>query len=324
MKRKYHISYNAIVLLLLVVTLSYSCSSYKYSNKTKGEDLTMTIVNDPNGFDLESLEPQADPGVRSRGIMIGDVISLAIDGVKFLIDMDKEKYIAQYTSGTSEIYFYNQISDKGTYDITGMQFDGFNLVRMVADKYGNTDTAFYISFKVDKENPYEIFNNSYFRLVVDDFNMNYSKAKIPGSRWYMPWTWMYKKRNQVNLDMEIEFTSSWTGINSSINRDVEIGKFYFNLRNIPLTDDKIVKEEYRQQIIGSSPFGYSFLVPRSHGYYLADGKELKPSFGQGKYNILINVTESGRDHFVTKIVQDNSDVILEQVKGGALEIISSF
>jgi len=316
--------YKSTALVLFALILSSSCTSYKYSNKTKGEDLTMTIVNDINGFDLRKLKAQADPGGSARGIMIGDVVSLAIDGIKFLIDKDKEKYVSQYTSGTTEIYFYNQISDKGTFDITGMQFDGFSLTRMITDKHGNADTAFYISFKVDKQNPYEIFNNSYFKLVVDDFKMNYSKAKIPGSRWYMPWTWMYKKRNQVNLDMDMEFTSSWTGLNSNINKDTEIGRFYFNLRNIPLTDDNIVKEEYRQQVIGSQVFGYSFLVPRSHGYYLAEDRELKPSFGQGKYNILVNVTESGRDHFVTKIVQDNSDVILEQVKGGALEIISNF
>ncbi len=321
MKGKSVISLKATILFLIVATLS-SCASYKNSNKTKGEDIQMNIVNG-DGFDLESLEPQAEPGgPRSRGIMIGDVVSLAIDGIKLLIDMDKEKYTAQYTSGTSEIYFYNQISDKGTFDITGMQFDGFNLVRTVEDKHGIIDTAFFISFKVDKENPYEIFNNSYFRLVVDDFRMDYSKAKVPGSKWYMPWTLMYYKRNQVNLDMEISFTSSWTGVNSSINRDVEIGKFIFNMRNIPLTDDRVVKEEFRQAVIGSTAFGYCFLVPRSHGFYWSEDKELKPGFGQGKYDILVNVTESGKNHFVTKIVQDNSDVILDQFKGAVMDNIS--
>ncbi len=316
-------SIKVISAILISSLLATSCASFKYSNKRKGEDLQMTIYNDPNGFDLRKLETQEIPDpARSRGIMIGDVVSLAIDGIKFLIDLDKKQYTAEYTSGKSEIYFYNQISDKGTFDISGMQFDGFSLVRMISDKEGNSDTALYISFKVDKENPYEIFNNSYFRLYVDDFKMNYSKAKIPGPRWYLPWTLMYKKRNQVNVDMDITFTSSWTGTNSDIHRDVEIGRFYFNLRNIPLTDDKVVTEEYRQQVIGSLVYGYSFLVPRSYGFYLAGSRELKPGFGEGKYNILVKVTESGRDHFVTKVVQDNSDLILEQVKGTVMQTVS--
>lgn len=316
------ITFKSILLVLLAGVIVSSCAPYKYSNKSRGEDLQLTIINDEKGFNLEDLEPQPTPGEpKTRGIAIGDVVSLAIDGIKYLIDKDKEKYTAEYNSAKSEIYFYNQISDKGTFDITGMQFDGFNLLRMVEDKQGNVDTAFFISFRVDKENPYEIFNNSYFRLYVEDFKMDYSKAKIPGFRWYLPWTFIYLKRKQVNLDMEMSFTSSWTGSNSNIFRDIEIGKFYFNLREIPLDDNKVIKEEYRQSVIGSSAYGYCFLVPRSKGFYWSEDKELKPSYGQGKYDILVNVTESGRNHFVTKIVQDNSDQILDTFKGAVMDQI---
>jgi len=299
--------------LLAIIIITSSCASYKYSNFRKGEDLKMEILNQTDIIDIRSIQSQEIPGPRSRGIGIGEVVSLAAEGIKLLMSADKKKYVAEYTYGLSENYFYDRISDVSAFDISGMQFEGFKLLREVQLEDGTTDTALYISLKVVTENPYEIFNNSAFRLMVDDFVMKYSKAKIPASKWYMPWTWFFKKRTNINIDFNITFTATWSGINSGIHRDEEIGNFYLNLRNIPLGNPEKF-EQYREEIIGMPLYGSSFIVPRSYGTYLNDDKDFAPAYGQGIFDILVEVTEAGKEHFVTKVVQDNSDKIIEEVR----------
>lgn len=308
---------NHIIIFFLAMIILSSCASYKYSNKRKGETINMTIINQADVIDLKKIESQEIPGPRSRGVGLGDVVSLAAEGIKLLIAADKKKYTGEYTYGLSDNYFYDRISDVSPFDISGMQFSGFNLLRTVKLKDGSTDTALFISFKVITDNPYEIFNNSAFRLKIDDFVMKYGKAKIPVFKWYMPWTLFYKKKTSINLDVKVTFTATWTGVNSGINRDQEIGTFYLNLRDIPLGNlEKF--EEYKEQIIGMPLYGSSFIVPRSYGTYLNERKDYKPAYGQGIYDILVEVTESGRDHFVTRVVQDNSDMIVEEIKSGLI------
>lgn len=308
---------NHIIIFFLAMIILSSCASYKYSNKRKVETINMTIINQADVIDLKKIESQEIPGPRSRGVGLGDVVSLAAEGIKLLIAADKKKYTGEYTYGLSDNYFYDRISDVSPFDISGMQFSGFNLLRTVKLKDGSTDTALFISFKVITDNPYEIFNNSAFRLKIDDFVMKYGKAKIPVFKWYMPWTLFYKKKTSINLDVKVTFTATWTGVNSGINRDQEIGTFYLNLRDIPLGNlEKF--EEYKEQIIGMPLYGSSFIVPRSYGTYLNERKDYKPAYGQGIYDILVEVTESGRDHFVTRVVQDNSDMIVEEIKSGLI------
>jgi len=307
-----------LLLLLLTLLILPSCASYKYSNKRKGEQIRMTILEDRDMFDLRRLKAQEIPGPKTRGVMIGDVISLAAEGVKLLIEADKKKYTGEYTHGLSEMYFYDRISDVSPFDVSGMQFGGFRLLRTAEVEKDKKDTAFYISFKVVKENPYEIFNNASFRLEVDDFLMKYAKAKIPVFKWYMPWTIFYKKKTTINLDLKITFTATWTGLNSSVNRDHEIGSFYLNLRDVPLGDPEKFKA-FKEEIIGTQLYGGSFIVPRSYGVYLDEQKNFQTVYGRGLYDILVEVTESGRDHFVTKVVQNNSGRIVDEVKSGLID-----
>lgn len=306
------------VLIVLIAFLFSSCASYKYSNKQEGEIIQMEVINEEGLINPRNLDRQEIPGTSTRGLMVGDAISLAAKGIKYLIEEDKKKYTQDYTYGVSDMYFYDRISDESAFDINGMQFNGFDLTRVAEVEPGVTDTTLFISFRVDKENPYEIFNNSAFRMKLTEFKMDYGKAKIPDKRWYLPWTLFMKKQNTINLDVKVTFTATWTGTNSSINRDVEIGTFLLNLRDIPL-GDKEAFMAYRDEVVGTSLYGNSLIVPRSFGTYLNKRKEFEKAYGQGLYDILVEVTESGKDDFVVKVVQDNSDVILDEVKSNMLK-----
>ena len=313
------------LIIVGLASLFQGCMSYQYSNKTKGEEISVIVKENPddviNRRMLKQTQLNPEEINEARGSMVGEAISLATEGVKFLIEMDKKKYSASYKTGKEHLYFYNRPSVRSAVDPLGMQFDGFYLTRAVSGKNGKTDTALFISFSVDTENPYEIINNSIFRLKIDSFYMNYSKAKIPGFRWYLPWTFMYKNRNTVNLDIEMEVTASWIDKRGNITRDETIGIFYLLLRDVPLDGASGEAKAFSAGIEGTKAGGYSFLVPRSYGFYYNDEREYIPCWGQGAYNISIKVNEAGKDHFITKLVHDNSNIIVNEVGKSVINFI---
>jgi hypothetical protein len=309
---------------VIITTIVFSsfllqgCLSYRYSNKTKNEEIKLLVKENPDDVINRRVlkQPQADPEEinQARGMMVGEALSLATEGVKLLIEMDKQKYTASYQAGKEQLYFYNRPSVRSAIDPLGMQFDGFYLLRLVKNKQSNImDTALYISLSVDLENPYEIINNSIFRLKVDSFYLNYSKAKIPGFRWYLPWTIMYRDRNKINLDMEMEVTASWVSQSGHVIQDETIGVFTLFLRDVPLDADSDEAVNYARNIANTKVNGYSFLVPRSYGFLYNREREYVPCWGQGNYNISIKVNESGKEDFVTKLIHDNSEVIVDEL-----------
>ena len=310
-----------LVFISAILISVSSCASYQYSNKTEQETVSMSIHENPTMLDLRTLETQEIPEYSSRSSIFGQAASLAFSGIKYMIDKEKKKYTASYKSSKQHLYFYSNISDKGAFDPSFMQFEGFDITRTFQNEKGQLDTALYISFAVDQDNLHEIINNSIFRLKVEEFQMNYSKVKIPASKWYTPWTWFLKERNTVNLQFEIDINASWVTEGGSIYDNQNIGKFYLSLFNIPLEKGSKEYEQYIAEQIGRQLAGYSFLVPRSHGYYRDNNYELKQCHGQGKYNITATITEAGKNHFVQKVVHDKSDEILKTIKGSVMKKI---
>lgn len=304
-----------IIAYLVLLVILQSCASYQYSNKTENSDLAMNVTNSQNTLAFNGMLTQMDPELlaHSRSAMVGQAISVAAEGIKYLIEQDKKKYTAEYAVAKSDMYFYKNISTKSAFDPTDIQFKGFNILRTFKNTSGELDTALYISFILDTENPYEIINNSIFRLKVDTFIFNYSKAKIPGYRWYLPWTLIYKESNKANLDVEISLNASWLNKYANVSKNIPLGKFYLNLRDIPLDKDSDAYTDYQKSVTNKQLDGYCFLVPRSFGYYYSPNNTYEECFGQGLYNIDIKINEAGKTKFVTKIMQDNSDVIIDKL-----------
>jgi hypothetical protein len=61
---------------------------------------------------------------------------------------------------------------------------------------------------------------------------------------------------------------------------------------------------------GSLLTGKSFIVPRSFGYH-KEGDVLKPGFSQGAYSIQVKVKESSKDHFINKLVIENTNLFMD-------------
>jgi hypothetical protein len=311
--------FHLAVFLVGFAILFSGCATNKYSSKVEGESVALKVKEDANLIKYATMQPQNTPELasesKSRGMVdiIGKVASVAANGVISLVDKEKNKYSASYQNSIGQCYFYDQISESSALDPTGMQFSGFTFLRRVTDNLGKTDTAVYAKFRVDENNAYEIINNSMFKLKLDELKVNYAKAKIMAKKWYQPFSWgMVSEYPTLNMDFEITFTSSFVTREGVIFDDVPVGKFYLTLRNIPLDKTDPAHDMFYANVKNNTIIGRSFLVPRSFGYYYDSKRQIKPSYGQGMYNIVVKVNESSRPNFVQKMLFDNSIGILEQ------------
>lgn len=315
-----------ITTLSLVAILLASCAASKYSKKDKGESVDMTIAQGSEVINYALLERQKIPTLssriakdRDRGLitaaLVGQAVSAGSKAVKKLIDAENEKYTAEYKSGLTNLFFYDQLSVKSAFDPVGMQFSGFTFVRTFKNKKGEIDTAIIAKFSLDADSNsiYDVFNNSFFKLKLDSIEVRYAKARVAGSRWYLPWTLYQKKDDEkLNLDFEIKFTTNYVNKNGNLFNNVELGTFYLSLREAPLNKDAMNYTAYYGGLKGKKLDGFSFLVPRSFGYYYHQGS-FRESYSKGLYNVLINVKESSKDKFIDKTIISNSGQIIDQI-----------
>jgi hypothetical protein len=297
----------------VIAAIFNSCSASRQGYAAKNDEVKMKISEKPDVIDYASLQQQNVPDMASRADkgrgpltgIVGGAISLATNTVKQMIAKNKAKFNAEYTYGLTDLYFYDQLSVDGPFDPLGLQFSGFKLVRTF-DNGGKMDTALIAEFELDVVNPYEILNNSIFRLKVKSLQLNYAKAKVP------------ENNNFLNMDFEIIFNSSYVNSAGSLFKNIELGRFYFFLRQAPLDKNAAGYETYYQNLVGKKLDGQSFIVPRSFGYHITGKNNAQPSYSQGAYNITVNVKESSKNSFVNQMIIDNSGQLVEAL-GGALK-----
>lgn len=262
----------------------------------------------------QSIPTFSDRAETSRGVltpMLGAGVSLATQLVKRMIANDRKKYIADYNTGLTDLYFYDQLSLDGPFDPVGMQFNGFTVVRTFTNKDGRTDTALIARFSLDTRQPYEIINNSIFRLRVEEVVLNYTRVKLTDAQ-----------QKTVNMDFDIRFITSYVNEQGNIFKEVELGRFLLLLRGMPVEKSAPGYQAYYQQLKGMPLDGKSFVVPRSFGYYIAAGGQAAPAYSQGAYSISVNIRESAKDKFVTRVMVNNSDKLLDLLERQAKTIIS--
>lgn len=308
---------------LAILIAGTGCIGSRFSNKRKGESLSLKVAEDGNYLALHDLRYQDIPGLASRGnarrgIALGQVFSLAIQGVNKLIELDRSKFTASYDQSLGELYFYDQISDKGHFDPTGIQFKNFEVQRKIKLKKRDT-TAFSAVFEIDTGNKYEIINASVFRLKIRNLSLRYSKAKASDTRWYAPWSWGNAKiDDKMNMDIQVRFITSYVTADGKMMDNVQVGKFNLNLRDMPMDPNDPAYAKYYQDLVGKQLGGYSFIIPRSFGYALDERGELKEVYSQGNYKIELSITETGKEKFIKKVLAENSTDIM---KSGSNELM---
>ncbi|RYY40115.1 MAG: hypothetical protein EOO08_07205 [Chitinophagaceae bacterium] len=284
------------------------CAGYRAGSAAEREHVTVAIAEKPDVINYALMTKQDVPSLAARGGgrgpvagLAGGAISLATNAIKQMIAKDKARYNAEYSQAMTDLYFYDQLSTQGPFDPIGMQFNGFRLVRTFQNE-GRTDTALIADFELDTHNPYEIINNSIFRLKLRSLQLNYAKAKVAANG-----------KRTLNMDFEIVFNSSYVNGDGVLFKNVELGKFYFFLRDAPLDPSAPGYAEYYNKLQGQPLEGKSFIVPRSFGYHVVAANATEPSFSQGAYDIHINVKESSRNSFVNTMIIDNSANVIDMV-----------
>ncbi len=295
------------------------CKTSGHSLALKNEVTNIEIYEKHDAINYGALASQQIPTFQdrsslSRGLftpVVGGAVSLATNAIKKMISKERAKYIANYSFALTDLYFYDQLSVESVFDPVGMQFNGFTLIRTFINSQKQTDTAFIAQFELDVSASNEIFNNSVFRLKLTDFQLFFSKIKMTKAQ-----------KNNINMDIEITFNTSYVNELGQLFDNVELGKFYLLIRDAPMDKNDPNYTNFYESLKDSRVEGRSFIVPRSYGYYKNNNGDLSKSYSQGAYSISAKVTESANDRFVTKILSDNSNQIIEMVGKGAKSVLS--
>jgi len=308
------------IFIMVISQLTPSCKPSNYSQALKNETTDIKVKEKPNAISFTSIRRQTIPSFserasktyfdtsQTRGFftpILGGAVSLATNAVKKMIANDRAKYISKYSFALTDLYFYDQLSTESVFDPVGLQFGGFTLTRTFTNSLNKTDTAFIARFELDTASGNEIINNSIFRLKLTDIQIRYSKVKMTKAQ-----------LNTLNMDIEISFKTSYVNEIGQLFDNVELGKFYLLVRNAPLDKNDPAYYSYYEKLKGKKVDGRSFIVPRSFGYYKDENGIVGKSYSQGAYSITVKVTENAKDRFVTKVVSDNSNVIIDMIGNG--------
>ena len=294
-----------IVITVFLFTIT-ACSTQKETMRPSS--LQTNVVENQDLFRSLSLAATSEGERGLLGPLTGSAVTLARDAVVGIIDREKEKAVLSHTDARSDLYFYDQLSDVHPLDPTGIRFDGLDIVRWKSGESAVRDTALYVSLKLDRSNPNELLNNSIFRLSVADLKVNDSEVRL-GKTWYKPWSWFRKNRNELNLTMIITFYASWIDENMVIHSDVPMGRFVLGLRNVPLKGHP-GHEEFLANAELIPVRGFSYIIPRSMGFAYDDNFELVQKYGQGRFSVKIDLTESRiEDPKMTTMVRLTEDIL---------------
>jgi len=308
-----------VLTFLIATSILTGCKSSQKSSKTAKEETKMVINESPDALNYVSLKMQYIPqfGDRvgnSRGLiygpLLGSAVSLASNAVKQMIANDRKKYMADYVFALSDLYFYDQLSTESVFDPVGLQFSGFTVIRLFQNKNEELDTAFKAEFILDTAKASEIINNSVFRLRLKNLDMRYTKAKMTKGQ-----------KNVLNMDIEISLQTSYVTESGQLFDNVQLGRFFLLLRDMPMDNTDPSYTSYYENLKNKPLDGHSFIVPRSFGYYLAEGKIPRRCYSQGAYAIKVKVKESSIDKFVTKVIMDNSNQLIDAFGGQAKKLV---
>jgi hypothetical protein len=307
--------YGWLIVIILGSAVLYSCTASNVGSAVKNETVKMKIQEQRNVIDPEKLPVQMPLSMGERALVergetrsiispiAGSVVSMATDALKKIIANDKKKYTATYRVGLTDLYFYDQLSNEGPFDPAGMQFSGFKIIRTFVNKAGNTDTALTAEIILDTTNISETVNNSVFRLRLKSFDLRYAKAKVGSNQ-----------EKKLNMDFEITFITSYANDQGQLYDSVVLGKFYLFVRNAPLEKSAPGYNAYYKNMEDSLLSGKSFIIPRSFGYHREPDGLMKPGYSQGAYSIQVKVKESSKNNFVTQLVFENANLMIDATR----------
>lgn len=214
---------------------------------------------------------------------------------------------SNYTDSISSIRglkdFYSEPSLYGALDPSHINFDGITVRGVREGK-----EFMYMSCHIDRDRLDEIFSHSKFYLVLDSLSFFPYACHLPnvsanGIRLMKQHqlerdnSFSFSERGNLNVGIDMEFTSSWFNEAIMLMQDVRLGGFKMNVK---IPDNTIVYTYSRRQIEQNRESGASadtafiqieggcFVVPRSY-MPLSNNQS---QWGTGEYNVKVRFRES--------------------------------
>lgn len=303
--------FHALFLFIIIIFSFYPLKIFAQENNNKmgREKLELFVDSTKDLIGLNNLFHQQAPTFAERDgkgvfipIIAGYLINKGVEGIQKMISDRKNRYISQYSFAKLDHYFYDQVSTTNAFDPVGLQFKGFKILRVLKNEDGSDDTVFYAKFLVDttQDRCMEIMNNGIFRLRLDSIMISKTRVRSP------------KNVKKINVDFEINFTSTYRSDNGQLFAEQPLGKFIFTLRDAPLYHNDPESKSYYDSMDSKKPAltGECFMVPRSYGFYKDEHGGVKVCWGMGLFSINVSVKETSKTKFVDRLIIYSSDPAL--------------
>jgi hypothetical protein len=313
-----HFNYIFIVLLFILV----ACKGSNYSITKSECKFDAKPVETEYDINRALMEEKSRGGIDAVGLAT-QAVTLALDGIQKVIAAEQKKYVSEYGRRVNNLYFYDRPSELGMYDPTGLLFDGVKIHNTFKPKDTNVfETALMLDFELVKDSSWtlnDMVTTGVFYLKLKDCDIQYTRAKMAKTRWYNPITWGSKKNDErLNIDVEIKLKSTYISNSGELIRDELIGSFLFPIRNCPMNPEQEDYLAFRENLIGKRMQGFSFLVPRSAAYQLDDRtQQFKQVYGLGRFNLEINVKESGKDKLIERTFYEQAPELFKSLDKSA-------
>ncbi|MDA8886574.1 hypothetical protein OAD66_07500 [Bacteroidia bacterium] len=296
----------------VIAMLLSSCAVYTYSDKQKGENLSIDATEFASPLRTSDMFTQkAQEG--SRGLITVPLLlkgaDLAYEGIISVIAAKKENNKAEYKTALANQRFYSNVSQLGPMDPDYLSFSGFTIKRF-ATLDESTGLTFSLKTSLDTSKLEDIVAGSKFYLKMDSLEMNYTKLKYLDKKLVAPGTWFTKKDKILNLDINIEIVANWIDDEGIIHDNVSMGSFFYPIRNFDLA-----QLEEKPMILSNKAFtGSSYIIPRSTTFcFDKRGNRIK-CYGLGDFNVLVTVSESKDNSFIEKTFYENQGSLIEAMK----------
>ena len=237
-----------------------SCIAYKYSHKSKGEEVYVEIIHfsdENNSFPVNSVM-EAKNKTRTRGVLpliaAPYAINMAVRGVSKVVASERKKYAAVYSAKNSDDMFYTDNTSKA-----GINIEEIRFVRLVKGKKQKMDTALVLGLGAELSS-----DGNFIRLVPKRLDVSYSKTKLKlGDK-------------KFDLDLNVTINAYWLDPNKQHNAK-EVASLNIILYNIP------IRGSINQNMLKNSTTQWFPIIPRSQ---LADN-----IYGTGNFLIQISANE---------------------------------
>lgn len=261
--------------------------SHPHSFKIEGEKISIDVIKSQKQEGEDAKEFAAP----IAAVVIPLVADYAVKKIAAGLEDESKKYTAVYTGMKPESGFYESGGPTPT-----VKFGGLRITRSVPINSAQVPAAEF-KFKVDGS---QYNTNRQLQLVGETAQVDYAKAKVADTRWYLPWTWLDSTQDSVDVDMNITIEGHWLDEKDTPHQE-EIANLNLPLRAIKLataTDISKIKSEWFP------------LLPRT--------KLTATTFGTGTYVIKVKVTEyddfGKRVKTLAEFVTANKDTLLNKLK----------